>query len=112
MASKRKKERRKLQNSAVFNKKKLKNAILSVLYEEPGKVVNYKQIASWLAIKDSEGRRLVNVTLEELKDDEYLEQISRGRYRLKAKTGTVCGVVELQPQGFAYVNSDEVDRPI
>lgn len=112
MAKKKKKERRKLQNSAVFNKKKLKNAILSVLYEEPGKVVNYKQIASWLAIKDSEGRRLVNVTLEELKDDEYLEQISRGRYRLKAKTGTVCGVVELQPQGFAYVNSDEVDRPI
>ena len=47
-----------------------------------------------------------------MKDDEYLEQISRGRYRLKAKTGTVCGVVELQPQGFAYVNSDEVDRPI
>jgi ribonuclease R len=112
MANNRKKERRKLKNSAVFNKKKLKNSILSVLYEEPGKVVNYKQISTWLAIKDSEGRRLVNVALEELKDDEYLEQISRGRYRLKAKTGAVCGVVELQRQGFAYINSDEVDRPI
>lgn len=112
MAKKKKKERRKLKKSVTFNKKKLKNAILSALYEEPGKVVNYKQIASWLGIKDSEGRRLVSVVLEEMKDDEYLEQISRGRYRLKAKTGTVCGVVELQPQGFAYVNSDEVDRPI
>jgi ribonuclease R len=112
MAKKKKKERRKLKNSATFNKKKLKNAILSALYEEPEKVVNYKQISSWLGIKDSEGRHLINVVLEELKDDEYLEQISRGRYRLKAKSGTICGVVELQRQGFAYINSDEVDRPI
>jgi len=112
MAKKNKKNYRKLKKSVTFNKKKLKNAILSVLYEEPAKVVNYKQIASWLGIKDPEGRRLINIALEEMKDDEYLEQISRGRYRLKAKTGTVCGVVELQPQGFAYINSDEVDRPI
>jgi ribonuclease R len=112
MAKRKKKERKKLKNSVVFNKKKLKNAILSILYEEPARVVNYKQISSWLDIKDSEGRRLINVALEEMKDDEYLEQISRGRYRLKAKTGTVCGVVELQRQGFAYINSDEVDRPI
>lgn len=112
MAKKKKKERRKLKKSVTFNKKKLKNAILSALYEEPAKVVNYKQISSWLGIKDAEGRHLINVVLEELKDDEYLEQISRGRYRLKAKTGTVCGVVELQRQGFAYVNSDELDRPI
>jgi ribonuclease R len=112
MAKKNKKNYRKLKKSATFNKKKLKNAILSVLYEEPAKVINYKQIASWLGVKDPEGRRLINIALEEMKDDEYLEQISRGRYRLKAKTGTVCGVVELQPQGFAYINSDEVDRPI
>ena len=78
MAKKKKKERMKLKKSATFNKKKLKNAILSVLYEEPGKVVNYKQISSWLGIKDPEGRRLVNVAFEEMKDDEYLEQVSRG----------------------------------
>ncbi|HDR52539.1 MAG TPA: ribonuclease R, partial [Mariniphaga anaerophila] len=112
MAKKNKKNYRKLKNSVTFNKKKLKNAILSALYEEQGKVVNYKQISSWLGVKDSEGRHLINVVLEELKDDEYLEQISRGRYRLKAKTGTICGVVELQRQGFAYINSDEVDRPV
>ncbi|SHF44846.1 ribonuclease R [Mariniphaga anaerophila] len=112
MVRKKKKESRKLKKSVTFNKKKLKNAILSALYEEPGRVVNYRQISSWLGVKDTEGRHLINVVLEEMKDDEYLEQISRGRYRLKAKTGTVCGIVELQPQGFAYVNSDEMDRPV
>ncbi len=95
-----------------FNKKKLKNSILTILYEEPGQTVNYKQISTWLKIKDGETRKLVNVVLQELHDDDYLEQIARGKYRLKAKTGTASGKVEMQPQGFAYVNSEEVDRPV
>lgn len=112
MTKRTKKERKRLKRSVTFNKKKLKNAILSALHDEPGSVVNYKQISSLLGIKDPDGRRLVSVALEEMKDDEYLEQVSKGRYRLKVKTGTICGVVDLQPQGFAYVTSDETDRPV
>jgi ribonuclease R len=59
-----------------------------------------------------ETRKLVNVVLQELHDDGYLEQIIRGKYKLKAKSGTVVGIVDLQSQGFAYVNSDEVERPV
>lgn len=113
MAKNKKKKRSfKIAKAGTFNKKKLKNSILTLLYEEPGRTVNYKQISTWLGIKDGETRKLVNVVLLELKDDEYLEQIGRGKFRLIAKTGTACGIVELQPQGFAYVNSDEVDRPV
>ena len=112
MAKKKKKESKKLSKSVTFNKKKLKSAILSVLYEQPGKVINYKQISSLLGVKDQEGRRLVNVALEDLKDDDYLEQVSRGSFRLKVKTGTITGFVELQPQGFAYINSEEVERQV
>jgi len=112
MAKKKKRRRFSSKKSATFNKKKLKNAILTILYEEPGKTVNYKQISTWLGIRDMETRKLINVVLQELRDDEYLDQISRGKYKLKAKTGTACGIVEVQPQGFAYVNSEEVDRPI
>lgn len=95
-----------------FNKKKLKNSIITILYGESGKKVNYKQISTWLGIKDLETRKLVNVVLQELHDDGYLEQIVRGKYKLKAKSGTVIGTVDMQSQGFAYVNSDEVERPI
>jgi ribonuclease R len=59
-----------------------------------------------------ETRKLVNAVLQELHDDGYLEQIVRGKYKLKAKSGTVVGIVDLQSQGFAYVNSEEVERPI
>ncbi len=113
MAKKKQKKRYfKNKKTGTFNKKKLKNAILSILYEDPSQTVNYKQVSGWLGIKEPETRKLIHVVLEELKEDDYLDQISRGKYKLKAKTGTVSGIVELQPQGFAYVNSDEVDRPI
>ena len=94
------------------NKKKLKNSILSFLYDKPGQTINYKQVSSWLGVKDDEGRRLVNVALQEMSDDETLEQVSRGSFRLKARTGTICGIVELQQQGFAYINSEEAERPV
>jgi len=112
--SKNKKKKRGLKKikAETFNKKKLKNSIVTILYGDPGKTVNYKQISTWLGIKDLETRKLVNVVLQELHDDGYLEQIVRGKYKLKAKSGTVVGIVDLQSQGFAYVNSDEVERPV
>lgn len=112
MAKKKNKQRREIKKSVALNKKKLKNIILSLLYEEGGKSVNYKQISSWLGLKDNNSRQLVNVALKELKDDDYLEQVAHGKFKLKAKTGTICGIVEMQRQGFAYINSDETDRPV
>lgn len=112
MAKEKRKNRKYIKQSVLLNKKKLKNSILSILYEQQGKTINYKQVSSWLGVKDDESRRLVNVALQELKDDEYLEQVSRGSFRLKARTGTISGIVELQRQGFAYINSEEVDRPV
>mgnify|MGYP000126752625 CR=1 FL=1 len=109
---KKKKNRFKKKKSTPFNKKKLKNAILSILYEEPAKAVNYRQISSILGIKEPETRKLANIVLQELADDGYLDKLSRGKYKLKARTGTANGVVEMQPQGFAYVISDELERPV
>ena len=35
-----------------FNKKKLKNSIITILYGDPSKTVNYKQISIWLTIEN------------------------------------------------------------
>ena len=97
---------------STFNKKNLKNAILTVFYDNPQKTYNYKQLAVLLAVKDPEIRKLVNVALDELAESENLEQVQRGKFKLKSKGGYICGRVELQPQGFGYVVSDEVDQPV
>ena len=107
-----KKNRKKNLSQATFNKKQLKKHILSILYDEPGKSLNYKQVSASLGIKDSDIRNLVNITLEELAEDGYLDQVSRGRFSLKTRGGYIAGVVDMQPQGFAYVLSSEIDRPV
>ena len=65
MAKKKKKKRYfKNKKAGTFNKKKLKNAILSILYEEPSQTINYKQVSGWLGIKEPETRKLVHVVLQ------------------------------------------------
>lgn len=95
-----------------FNKKNLKSAILSVMYDDPVKPVNYKQVSAQFGIRDDESRKMVGVVLEELKESGYLEQTSRGKYRLKTRGGYVTGVVDMQPTGYAYVYSEEADSPV
>ncbi|NQU87341.1 MAG: ribonuclease R [Mariniphaga sp.] len=110
MAKKNKK--RKGLKMATFNKNKLKKAVLGLLYDQPSKIVNYKQVAANLGIREAETRGLINVVLQELFDDNYLNQVSRGKYKLKSRGGYIVGMVDLQRQGFAYINSKEADEPV
>ena len=95
-----------------FNKPKLKNALLTVFYDNPERTYNYKQIAELLKIKDQEIIKLVFVVLEELVENDSLQSVQRGKYKLKSRSGTVCGIVEIQPQGFAYIVSEELEKPV
>ena len=110
MSKKSKKEKR--TDLATFNKKNLKSAVLSVMYDDPVKIYNYRQISSALKIKDDESRKLVTVVLDELHESGYLEQQGRGKYRLRTRGGTITGVVDMQSTGFAYVHSEEADTPV
>jgi ribonuclease R len=110
MNKKNKKDKK--QQLATFNKKNLKSAILSVMYDDPVRPVNFRQISSALKIKDEESRKLVNVVLDELYESGYLEQLSRGKYRLKTRGGYISGMVDMQPTGFAYIRSEEADTPV
>ncbi len=106
------KKKDKKRQLATFNKKNLKSAILSVMYDDPARTVNYRQISSSLDIRDDESRKLVSVVLEELHESGYLEQISRGKYRLRSRGGMVTGIVDMQSSGYAYVLSDEAETPV
>jgi ribonuclease R len=110
MANNKKNKKAKMVES--FNKPKLKNAILTIFYDQPERIFNYKQIAELLHIKDPEITKLVFVVLEELAESDNLQLIQRGKYKLKHHGSTITGTVEIQRQGFAYIISEEVDKPI
>ena len=95
-----------------FNKPKLKNAILPIFYDHPERTYNYKQIAELLKISDPEITKLVFVVLEELTETKNLRSVQRGKYKLESRSGAITGKVELQPQGYAYIISEEFDKPV
>ncbi len=106
------KKKNKNKSLVTFNKSRLKKAILSEFYEQPNKTFNYKQIAELLGIKDPENRKLVYLVLEELTESGNLESGQKGKFKLKSRGGYICGIVELQPQGFGYVISEELGQPV
>lgn len=106
------KNKKKAKKLATYDKKNLKKVMLSLMYEEPAKIFNYKQLSSTLGIKDHDSRKLVMVALEELSENGYIESHGHGKYRLKVRGGYVVGTLEIQSKGYAYVKSDEVDTPV
>ena len=108
----RSKKKKKAGKVATYDKKNLKKVMLSLMYEDPAKTFNYRQIASYLGIKDEESRKLVNVSLEELYENGYLDLQGHGKYRLKSRGGYVTGIFDMQSRGYAYVRSEEVDTPV
>jgi len=95
-----------------YNKKSLINKILQVFNEEPGRSLNYKQLAGLLHIKDNETKRLINSCLIELANTDDLKEIHRGKFKLKTKGAYITGRVDLTAQGSAYIVSDEIDRDV
>jgi ribonuclease R len=108
----RSKKKKKAGKVATYDKKNLKKVMLSLMYEDPAKTFNYRQIASYLGIKDEESRKLVNVSLEELYENGYLDLKGHGKYRLKSRGGYVTGILDMQSRGYVYVRSEEVDTPV
>jgi len=106
------KKHKKAQLAEIFNKPKLKTAILSVFNDQPERTYNYKQIADLLLIKDPEIVKLVFVVLEELAEDGKLQTIQRGKYKLMSQGGSITGIIEIQRQGYAFITTEEVEKPV
>ena len=106
------KKNKKDQFAEIFNKPKLKTAILNLFNDQPERTFNYKQIADMLEVKDPEIVKLVFVVLEELSEDGKLQAIQRGKYKLMLQGGSITGIVEIQRQGYAYITAEEIEKPI
>jgi ribonuclease R len=89
-----------------INKKELSNNILSVFSAHPKRAFNYKQLAADLLITDPAEKRLITTLLYELKEKETIEEVTTGKFRLKAKGGTVIGTVDMARGGFGYIVSE------
>lgn len=106
------KKRKKIIKKVSLKKEELKNKVLGVFANKPTKILNYKQVASHLQIKDAGARKMIVTILDELKENENLTEIYRGKYKLKRKGGFVIGIVDLTAYGSAYVRVDSLSEDI
>ena len=104
---------KKLEKALSFSKADLKTAIMALFYEEPTYIYNYKQLSGKIGAKNTTSQLLVSVALQELRDNEALEEVSKGRFRLKAKSGgTIIGAIELSNKGFGQVFCEELNDTV
>jgi len=99
-------------NPGNYNKQSLKQAVLGVFGNHPGKSFNHKQVSRHLHLRDSEVKKMVATVLEELSEKEELEEIYTGKYQLKSKGGYVVGTVDMKSNGTAYIVSEELQQDI
>ncbi len=94
------------------NKQSLFKDIIAIFNANPKKLFNYKQLASEIGTHLEAERILINHLLIDLKNQDFLEEAERGKYRLKQLERYFIGRFEVTQSGSAYVISKESDKDI
>lgn len=90
----------------------LGNQVLEVLGKDPEQVLNYKQIAKRLNISDPSVRQMLPGILTELRKQDKIQEVNRGRYRAKASRGFITGTVDMTRMGYGFVVSEDMDDDV
>ena len=104
--SRRKKSKKKSSNS------NLTQSILTALRKQNSKPLNYKQIASILGVRDSSSRNLIIKKIKKLQSEEKIEEVSRGKYIIKASKNYYTGIADVTSRGQAYIVIEELEEDI
>jgi len=82
--------------STRVRKSELVRNIVNIFNENPEITYNYKQISTLLNIKSESQRVFINQLLYELLEEEFLVEISRGKFKVNSRGGYITGVIERQ----------------
>ncbi|HHT21899.1 MAG TPA: ribonuclease R [Bacteroidales bacterium] len=94
-----------------LRKNDLLREITAIFNENPEKTYNYKQISNRIDVCKESQRVFVNELLYELKDEEFLVEISRGKFKLNSRSGFITG--KFVREGVkSYVIPDGGGEPI
>ena len=91
----------------------IRGKVLNIFKENPGKLFNYKQIASKLNIKDTQKRNSVIKALGQLNAQKIIDQKNPGKYVFVAeKKDYIEGIIEMTSSGNAYLVVSEKEEDI
>lgn len=106
------KKKKKKKGGGSIDKKALKKSILAIFGANPNQPRNYKQLSNLLLIKDTNERKLVNDVLNEMAEEGELDEVSRGKFKMRSQTGYIIGRVEMTNAGYGFIRSENFDEDI
>lgn len=90
----------------------IQTLVMGVFTRNTKKPLNYKQVSMQLLIKDQEGKELINKAIKQLVERGMIEQVDRGKYKLKARAGYVNGSIDMTQHGYAFLVSEEIEQDV
>lgn len=91
-----KKRNRKENSSTRVRKSELVRNIINIFNENTDKTFDYKQVSKLLNIKSESQRIFINQLMYELLDEDFLVEISRGKFKINSRGGYITGVIDRQ----------------
>ncbi len=88
------------------------NLVKGFFINNPTHCLNYKQVSKQLGLTNISEKYEVSYALEDLARQDFLEKVSRGKYRLKSDTGIIIGVIQINAHGIGAVVDEQNTRTI
>ncbi|HYF68586.1 MAG TPA: ribonuclease R [Ohtaekwangia sp.] len=88
-------------------KKQLRDSVLQIFHEQPGKGYSIKQIIKRLGLKKREDIKQATFVVYDLEDDQVIKPLSNGAFTLGKTEDAVTGIVDHVSSRFAYVKIGE-----
>lgn len=91
---------------------KFTKSIIEVLFQNPNKPLNYKQIASALKLTNRIDTELLIKNLNVLLADKKISEVDRGKYKINATKDYMVGIADLTASGNAYIVIDGLEQDV
>ena len=90
------KKKKKPEASTRIRKTELVRNIADIFNQNPEKTFDYKQIATLLNIKSESQRIFINQLMYQLLDEDFLAEVSRGKFKVNSRGGYITGIIDRQ----------------
>ena len=86
--------------------------IITTLNKSPEQGLNYRQIARKLDITDSSAMQMVSDTLRDLTRQGRVQEVSRGKFRVKASRSYITGTVDMTRMGYGFISNEDIEEDV